>query len=330
MKYLACDFGGSSVKYALIDNQAVMKKNGKVKAPLGSAAEFENTVFELYEKYKNEIEGIAISMPGYINPENGILYDSGAYKQMYGKNIVELLQKKCPVDIAIENDGKCAALAEAWQGALSENKDGAVIILGSGIAGGLIKDGKIHSGRNFAAGELSYMITDSRIHNEMSCAYMSAAMHGITYRICKMKNLDLTIQDSASILTWLDSRIKMPYQKSNEPLKAVKADGIQFFKWLDEDDEDAKEVYKKFIEALAVVVHNVQICYAPEKIVIGGGLSLQERIFKDLRDELQKYYDENTFGRQLEAVVEKSSYLDECNLIGATYNFIQRFPVKGE
>lgn len=324
MKCLACDFGGSSVKYALVDDRAQLEQSGKLSAPLDSIAAFVDTVGLLYDRYKSQISGIAISLPGYIDPQQGYLSEAGAYKALYHHNIVDLL-RHLPVPVSVENDGKCAALAEAWKGALSDCRDGAVIILGSGIAGGIIKDGKIHSGRDFAAGELSYLITDPTAHNQMGCAYMSAAMHGLTYRTCKAKNLDLAVQDSASILQWLDTKIELPYAAPGGTLYPVKADGVQFFKWLEEGDPAVKEIYQNFITALAVVVHSVQLCFAPEKIAIGGGLSLEDRIFSDLNAELKRFYDGMELGPQLRANVVKSRYLNECNLIGAMYHHLLRF-----
>lgn len=325
MKCLACDFGGSSVKYALVDDQAQMEHSGKLPAPLDSVGDFVDTVGLLYDRFRDEIAGITISLPGYIDPQRGYLFEAGAYGALYHHCIVDLLKERCPVPVAVENDGKCAALAEAWKGALSGCRNGAVIVLGSGIAGGIIKDGKIHSGRDFAAGELSYLITDPTTHSQMGCAYMSAAMHGLTYRTCKAKNLDLSVQDSASILQWLDSKIGMAYAQPGGTLKKIKADGLQIFKWLSQGDPQVTEIYHNFINALAVVVHSVQLCYAPEKIAIGGGLSLEERIFQDLDAELNRFYQGMELGPQLHAHVVKSRYLNECNLIGAMYHYLLHF-----
>ena len=114
----------------------------------------------------------------------------------------------------------------------------------------------------------------------------------------------------------------MPYAKPGGSLKKTKSDGIQIFKWLSEGDPAVEPIYRNFIRSLAVVVHNVQICYAPEKIAIGGGLSLEKRIFEDLGKELQDYYRGMDIGETLHADIVKCRYLHECNLIGAMYNYL--------
>ena len=59
------------------------------------------------------------------------------------------MKKRCPTNITIGNDAKCAANAEIGFGSLQDIQDGAVVILGTGIGGCLIKDHKVHTGRHF-------------------------------------------------------------------------------------------------------------------------------------------------------------------------------------
>lgn len=325
MKCLACDFGGSSVKFALVDENGNLMESGRGIAPLDSIEEFIDKVGQLYDRFKNDIEGIAISIPGYIDPTTGHLFGSGVYVALYGHSIVDLLKDRCPVNISVENDGKCGALAEAWKGALADCKDGVVIILGSGIAGGVIKNGRIHSGKGFAAGELSYLITKTGDYSIMACAYMQAGMLGMTYKICKAKCLDLSVQDSGAVLEQLDEQLGLGNLRSQEGLGKTKVDGVRLFRWLEERDEVTERVYHEFICALALIVHNVQIFYAPERIIIGGGLSLQSRIFTDLDAELSHCYESMGTPKQLRAVIGRSRYREECNLVGAMYNYLNRF-----
>ena len=146
------------VKYGLIDENAVIAETGKLPAPLASVEQFQDTVASLAETYRGTVQGIGISLPGNIDPESGILLENGVYRQLYGQNIVRLTEEACSLPAAVENDGKCGALSEAWNGGLRDCRDGAVLILGSAIAGGMIKDHKIHSGRWFNAGEFSYHV----------------------------------------------------------------------------------------------------------------------------------------------------------------------------
>lgn len=325
MRCLSVDFGGSAVKYALVDESANMTNGGKLPAPLASKEQFVETVYLLYEKFKDQIEGITISLPGYIDSKSGYLYGSGAYLELYKCNILDLIREKCPINLAVESDGKCGALSEAWKGSLSGFDDGAVIILGSAIGGGIIKNKKIHLGKNFAAGELSYMITNPHKDGILKLSFMSIGMLGMTYKLCKFKNIDLTCQDAKVWMEDFDQKLHSQYPTFSTPPQKIKVSGKKIFNWLEQGDADAVLVYIEFIKSLAIMVHNVQICYAPDRIVIGGGLSKEERIFIDLQAELDKIYEETFIDKEVQANVVRSQYLDECNLLGAMYNYISKY-----
>lgn len=115
MKVLALDFGGSSVKYGIVDENAVISESGKCPAPLSSIEEFTDTVSRLYNQYKDIVEGIGISIPGNVDPESGMLFENGVYEKLYGSSIIELVKEKCGVPVSVENDGKCGALSEVMR-----------------------------------------------------------------------------------------------------------------------------------------------------------------------------------------------------------------------
>ena len=95
-------------------------EKGKKPTPLDNIENFIEAVGEIYDKYKDDIEGMAISMPGVLDSEKGYAYTGGSLIYNNGKEIVKILQERCPTKITIENDGKCAALAEVWKGSLKE------------------------------------------------------------------------------------------------------------------------------------------------------------------------------------------------------------------
>ena len=121
MKCLCLDYGGSAIKYCVMDDQSNMSHTGEVPAPRESLEQFIETTGQIYDSVKDEVEGIAISFPGAFDTETGVLIFGGAYLHLLqGKSITGLIHERCPVPIAIENDGKSAALAEAWKGNLKD------------------------------------------------------------------------------------------------------------------------------------------------------------------------------------------------------------------
>ena len=79
MKVLTIDIGGTFIKYALINEVMDISNNGKVPTPVTSREDLIETIGKIYDEYK-DVDGIAISMPGIIDSENGYCAMCGALK----------------------------------------------------------------------------------------------------------------------------------------------------------------------------------------------------------------------------------------------------------
>ena len=155
MKILSVDVGGTYIKFAVMNEEAKIFQRGKIPTPKKSYEKFLQTVFEIF--HENQAEGICLSMPGIIDAEKGLCITSGALGYNDGKFIAAEISKLCGVKVAIENDANCAALAEAKIGSLADVEDGFVMVFGTAVGGAFIKNHEVHRGKNFLAGEVSYM-----------------------------------------------------------------------------------------------------------------------------------------------------------------------------
>lgn len=326
MQCLACDFGGSSVKYALVDHRARMRDNGCCPAPLDSLTAFLDCLAQLYARFSGQAAGIALSLPGFIDAERGLHLGSGAYGPILKQQFVaKLVSARCGVPVSMENDGRCGALAELWDGALAGARDGAVLILGTAVGGGVITKGGVQRGAGFAAGEFSYAITAPGEYGPLSQAWMNVGVIGMVYKACKLKNIDLSMQDAGGMLVKYDALLKDHFPVFPDAPRRAKVDGRQILQWVDQGDGDACRIYAQFLRSLAVVIHNIQLCYGPEKVVLGGGLSRAERLLPDVRAELDRLYASCLVPPEARAALCLSRHLDECNLLGAAYQFLDQY-----
>ena len=78
--YLCLDVGGSAIKYALIKEDLEMTYKSSVKTPMDTLENFIETIGKIYDQYANDISGMAISMPGIIDPNKGYQFTGGALK----------------------------------------------------------------------------------------------------------------------------------------------------------------------------------------------------------------------------------------------------------
>ncbi|GKU26473.1 ROK family protein [Clostridium folliculivorans] len=295
MEFLVLDVGGSSIKYAVMNEKAEFFEKGKVPTPVDKIENFINSVGEIYDIYKHRVKGIAMSMPGRIDSDRGYLYTGGSLEYNTNKEIVALLQKRCPVPITVENDGKCAALAEAWLGSLKDCEDGIVVILGTGVGGGIIKDKKLHKGKNFIAGEFSFIFTNNAaFQSEYSHMWAGqAGVSGLCIPVAKIKNL---------------------------PIEEV--DGVKVFEYANAGDKDVLNILDDYCYRLVLQLFNLQYIYDPERISIGGGISKQEVLIKYIKTNIEKHFNKLNPNIGIKPEVTTCKFYNDSNLIGALYNYL--------
>ena len=294
-QYLVLDIGGTFIKYAIMDDEGQFIEQGKVPAvtdseegTLGALAD----VREAVAAY--DYEGVAISMPGRIDTAKGIAHTGGAFQWVHDYPAAEKYGAVFGKPCTVANDGKCAASAENWIGALSDVNSGAVLVLGTGIGGGIVINKQVWMGVTGGAGELSAFITDHEgVKNGLGwgnigimwAAHISAG--SITGKYAALKGLD-------------------------------HADGIMLFDAYDAGDPIAKDVLKVFGEEAAAGICSLQSVLDLERYAIGGGISARPettQIIKDAVDALfDPYLDFLPYGKP-EIVTCK--FGNEANLIGA-------------
>lgn len=324
MKCLVMDFGGTFLKYSVMDHELTVYEKGEKPSPNSSVEQFVNTVTELYEEYKDSIEGIAISMPGFLDVDTGYAKTAGAFIPLYGQNIYDLLKEKCPVPITIENDGKCGALAETWVGNLKDCKDGVAVILGTGVAGGIIKNRRVHRGNSFAAGEFSYCLM-SEGNGIQNSATITCGVAALLMKACLVKGIDLKkLPNYALFGNFIGGTEQVLSEADKDPEFANGIDGYKFFELLDKGDEDIKKVYEQYTYNVAKLVFNIQAFYDPEKIVIGGGISRQKRLITDIQAKVTQIIADFGGFYSVPCTVDVCKFLNEANQYGALYNFLTR------
>lgn len=298
MKILTIDIGGTFIKYALMNEQMEIHSKGKVPTPTTTREDLIETIGQIYDDY-SDVNGIAISMPGIIDSDNGYCAMGGALKYNDDFYLRHALYKRCPVHIHIENDAKCAAMAEAAAGSLKDVKDGFVLIFGTMIGGAMIKDHMLHKGKHFSAGEVSYITT---------------------------------IRDSnPTIKTVWGNRCGTPYlcklYAEKKGIDINEVDGIRVFSDVNSGDDDAIACLLKFTKEIAVQLFNIQTILDPEKIAIGGGISVQPVFLEFIKNNLKEMYASCPYDVP-QAQVVTCKFFNDANLFGALQCFLLSYKQK--
>ncbi|PJI07892.1 MULTISPECIES: ROK family protein [Clostridium] len=302
MEFLVIDVGGTFIKYAIMNDEAEFIEKGKEKTPSDNIENFVDTIGKIFDKYKSRINGIAMSMPGRIDSDRGYLYSGGALLYNNDKDMGKTLSERCPVPISIENDGKCAALAEAWKGNLKDCDDGLVVVLGTGIGGGVIKNKRLHKGKHFVAGEFSFILTSDAVPDPRDKYANTWATRGGTKALCKM------VADAKN-------------------LSIEEVDGYKAFEYINNGDESAIEALNNYCYRMAIQLYNLQYIYDPEKIAIGGGISKQKVLIDCIRENIEKHAKDIAPAILLKPEIVPCKFFNDSNLIGALYNYMIKYNI---
>lgn len=290
-KYLTMDIGGTFIKYSLMDRD-YKEEDPKSVPTEKDPEEFIGQLYRIIDEARDRICGIAISMGGFIDPLTCQNTDFSVGENFKKYNLKETLSKYSGCPVAVENDSNCAALAEMQLGAGRGCKDFCMITLGTGIGGAIIIDRKLYRGRNNKAGEFGFSLIGKQ-KDEEGCPSQAAAATSVL-----VKNISAAL--------------------------GRKVDGIYIFENLDQPE--IKEIYEDWLEKLALVVGNTAVSLDPEKVLIGGGISTQERFIKDLRNKVYAVFDN----------LEEYTGIEACSLgnnagkIGALLEYFNRYADKEE
>lgn len=290
MKYLVIDVGGTFTKYAVMDEECNVYRKSRIPTVRDSAEHFADMLEDLYRQNAAEVEGIALSCAGVIDSETGFMYNGGSLFCISNINIVELLEKRCGVPVTVENDAKCAALAEVWKGSLTGCRNAVTVICGTAVGGAVICDGRLVRGKRFMAGEFSYLLTESS--DPMNPKWVFAETGGVP------------------------ALIRMVAEKKQ--ILADELDGEKVFSMANCGDTEVLECIRKYAARIAMQINNCQYMFDPDRVAVGGGISAQPLFIQMIREELKKLNGVYPYDMPVPEVVPCRFYNDS-NLIGALY-----------
>lgn len=151
MEYLVIDVGGTAIKYACMNENAEFLERGEIPTPMDSLDSYLAALGTIIHRYGHNVEGIAMCVPGIIDSVQGVCITGGNLRYVKDLPLATLLEERYGLRVSLENDARCAALAELWRGSLKNCADGVVIVLGSAVGGALVKNGSIHKGSHFSS-----------------------------------------------------------------------------------------------------------------------------------------------------------------------------------
>ena len=263
-KYLGLDLGGTNIKVAVIekiDNKwQVIKKDDQATEAEGGPAHVVSRLAKLAKDNLAEfpdLAGVGVAVPGVFNAKDGtiVLFPNlpGPWK---GFQALAPVADAVKLRTALINDARAFTLAEAIMGAAHGKKTVACYVIGTGVGGGIVIDGKIHMGSTGGAGEIAHQIVK-----------VDGPLCGCGSRGCAE-----TLTNSAAIA-------KLAGTKTSE----------EAYKKAVAGDEQALAAFKEVGYWISIALTNVMVLLAPDTIIIGGGVAQSgDILLNEIRKEMAK------------------------------------------
>jgi len=284
MYTIGIDLGGTNIKAGICDGEGKLIKKMSLPTKKEDTADsitdaMAKLCFMLLEEtgvQEEELEYVGIAAPGTVDLEKcEVVFCNNLPFLHYP--LEEEFTKRFPAKkLYLENDANAAALGEVVCGGAKGVKSAVIVTLGTGVGSGIIIDGKIYSGFNYAGGEIGHIVIQMN-GRECTCgrkgcfeAYSSAT------GLIKTTKEAMDVNPESAMWSVAEEN-------------GGKANGQTAFIAAGMGDEAAKQVVADYIESLSCGIINIINIFQPEVVCIGGGISNEgDNLFKPLMEYVEK------------------------------------------
>lgn len=307
--YIGIDLGGTNIAVGIVDeNNKVVASDSTPTLAERHWSEIVMDMAELTKKvtlengYKLEdIESIGIGCPGTVNTDNGVI----AYSNNIAMDQVPMadeIRKYLGIDVKIniENDANAAAYGE-YVATGATAKSFIFITLGTGVGGGVVLDGKLYRGFNFAGAELGHFIM------KMDGEPCSCGANGCWEAYASVTAL---IRQTREAMEANPDSLMHKFAEENG-----KVSGRTSFMAAAEGDEAAQKVVDKYIEYVATGIASIVNIFQPEILVIGGGISKEgDKLLNPIKEYVNKI-DYNKYMQKTD--IRIAQLFNDAGIVGA-------------
>ncbi|MGN0653485.1 MAG: ROK family protein [Oscillospiraceae bacterium] len=309
--YVGIDLGGTNIKAGVVDEEfnILSKASVKTNRPrpseeiMDDMAKVSLMAVEQAGIKMSDIEWVGVGTPGIANSSTGVI-EYSCNLDFYDVPMVEYLSKKLGKPVYVDNDANAAAYGEYVAGAAKGAKNAVAVTLGTGVGGGIIIDGKIYSGSNFAGAELGHEVI------EVDGALCSCGRRGCFEAYSSASGLIRMTQEA---MDEDKSSIMWPMSEEDGHVS-----GRLAFNAMRKGDASAKKVVDKYIKYLAAGITNIINTFQPDVLCLGGGVCNEgDPLLIPLKELVKKDVYSKNSKKNTEIVIAKLG--NDAGLIGAAF-----------
>lgn len=149
------DLGGTKIEAVILDSDGSSLARQRISTPRHDYAATVHAIATLVETLEQQAGGrgtVGVAIPGTLSALSGRVKNANS-TWLIGRRLDRDLAARLARPVRLANDADCFAVSEATDGAGAGARCVFGVILGTGVGGGIVVDGRLHTGRNGIAGE---------------------------------------------------------------------------------------------------------------------------------------------------------------------------------
>ncbi len=293
---LGVDLGGTKIEVAVLGPDNHIRWREREPTPKGDYAGTVETMAALIERAERECgraDGIGVGTPGTISPRTGLIKNANSVV-LNDRPLKRDLESRLGREVIMANDANCLALSEsADDGAAAEGDSVFGVILGTGVGGGLVVDGRVLVGRNAIAGEWGHNPLPWPVPEETPGPSCWCGLQGC-------------------IEQWLSGP---SFERDYAEHAGESLDGALIVARAEEGHEPARQALERYSHRLARALAHVINLFDPDVIVLGGGMSNVTVLY----DRVPAIWDEYVFSDPITTRLVAPRFGDSSGVRGAAF-----------
>ncbi len=268
--YYGFDVGGSKIALGVYNRQRQLVWSRRVATPKNDYQALLDVLVLLTEQadvFCGEPGSVGIGIPGIPVPDDGTLFTANI-PAAKGRTLQADLTRRLGREVRIDNDANCFALSEAWDDEFQAYPVVMGLILGTGVGGGLVVDGRAVTGRNYVFGEFG--------HVRLPIDALEVLGHDVKQPKCgcgKKGCMDAWLSGPGFSRLW---------QLHNQQALSAPEIISRYY----QGEQQAVAHTERYRELLSVCLGNLLTLVDPHLVVLGGGLSNFDALYDGLAERV--------------------------------------------
>jgi fructokinase len=259
---LGIDIGGTKIEAAALEADGTIRLRRRLPTPAGDYQGIIATVKALIAGIETDlgpVESVGVGIPGMLSPSTGLVKNANS-TCLIGRPLDRDLADALDRPVRLANDANCFALSEAVDGAAQGARIVFGVILGTGVGGGIVVDGRVLTGPNAIAGEWGHSPLPWPQDDERPGASCYCGKRGCTE----------TFLNGAGLCRAYEAAAGRPDDAAGIAARAASGEAA------------ATAALARYVDRLARALATVINLLDPEVIVLGGGLGQIAALYRDV------------------------------------------------